>query len=244
LSAEEKIILAYFATKGDAFHMEFLEAGQVPKIHAKEEFIRRYLSEKVYRQMRLCLFQAGEYLYTEGETTGYLFIMLDGSCKVFKTLENGKTVLLCRYEEAQVLGEFELFGDPVAKTNVQALKNTYCLAVSVCEHRSLLLSDNQFLQFVCYQTCCKIERNNTNTATNLLYPLEQRLAGYILTMQNNGSFSANYTMLAEYLGCSLRHLLRTFRTLCDKQILQKTNAVYLLQDAHSLEILAGNIYRQ
>lgn len=224
--------------------MKFADAEQIPRIREKQELVRRHLSENVYRTMRLCLFRAGEYLYREGEPARYLFIILDGSCKVFKILENGKTVLLCRYEEVQVLGEFELFSGQTAKTNVQALKDTYCLAVSIREHRDLLLADNRFLQFVLRRTCMKIERNNANTAANLLYPLEQRLAAYLLAMQDRGSFSANYTMLAEYLGCSLRHLFRTFRALCDRQILQKTDTAYLLQDIAALEALAGSIYLQ
>lgn len=224
--------------------MKFLETRQVEKIRAKDALIQQYLSEQVYRQTRLCLFRAGEYLYMEGKTAGYILILLDGSCKVFKTLENGKTVMLCSYQDFQILGEFELFGDPIAKTNVQALKDTYCLAISVPEHSGLLLSDNQFLQFVCRRACAKLDRNNISMATNLLYPLEQRLAGYILIMQDHGSFSTHYGMLAEYMGCSLRHLLRTFRTLCDKQILQKAPAGYLLKDIRALEMLAGNIYRQ
>lgn len=224
--------------------MKFLERGQAPQLYAREELIRPFLSEEVYGKMRLCCFQPGEYLFAEGERSGYLLILLDGVCKVFKMLENGKTLLLCRYEDVQVLGEFELFGDPTAKTNVQALKETYCLSVSLPENRNLLLSDNRFLQYVCRQACAKIERNNTNMATNLLYPLEQRLAGYLLTMQSDGAFSANYTMLAEYLGCSQRHLLRTFRALCEKQILEKRGTTYLLKDVRALEKLAGDIYRQ
>ena len=224
--------------------MKFLDEGQFQKIRAKEKLIRQHLSEDISRVMRLCLFQPGEYLYKEGEAARYLFIIVDGSCKVFKTSENGKAILLCRYEDIQVLGEFELFSDRIAKTNVQALKSTYCFAVSIEEHRDLLLSDNRFLRFALRQTCAKIERNNVNAAANLLYPLDQRLAAYILTMQNDGSFSANYTMLAEYLGCSLRHLLRTFHTLCDQQILQKAGPAYSLKNAPALEALAGQIYRQ
>lgn len=224
--------------------MKFMDEGPFQRIQAKEELIRQHLSDDVSLAMRLCLFQPGEYLYREGEAAGYLFIIVDGSCKVFRTLENGKAILLCRYEDIQVLGEFELFSDQIAKTNVQALKSTYCLALSIEDHRDLLLSDNRFLRFALCQTCAKIGRNNVNTAANLLYPLEQRLAAYILSMQNDGSFSANYTMLAEYLGCSLRHLLRTFHTLCDRQILQKAGPAYFLKNIPALESLAGQISRQ
>ncbi|WP_411677232.1 cyclic nucleotide-binding domain-containing protein [Caproicibacter sp.] len=224
--------------------MEFITAGQAPEIAAKAESIRRSFSKQVSAWMRLCVFRAGEYLYREGDDSGDLLILLAGSCKVFKTLENGKNVLLCRYEKIEVLGEFELFGDPAAKTNVQALTDVYCMAFSVSEHRESLLSDNAFLRFVLREIGAKAGRSNLNLAINLMYPLEQRVAGYILTMQKNGAFSTNYTMLSEYLGCSLRHLLRTFRVLCEKEMLKKTESSYLIQDVVALEALAGNVYRQ
>ncbi len=224
--------------------MIFLEKSNVPKIKSKLESVRQYLSENVYQQMKLCCFKSGEFIFTEGETIEYLFIILEGNCKVFKTLENGKTNLLCCYEDIQILGEFEIFGDSLAKTNIQALQDTYCLAISVNLHRDLLMSDNKFLQFICRQTCAKIDRNNKNAAINLFYPLEQRLAGYLLVMQNDGVFSGNYTMLAEYLGCSHRHLLRTLHLLCNNHLIEKQKATYLIKDIRALEHLADGIYQQ
>lgn len=224
--------------------MKYLELHQRPELTELVRSVQSELSDTAFRCFRLCRFDAGEFLYTEGRQAGCFLILLTGSCKVFKTLENGRTVLLCLYDDVQALGEFELFGDPVAKTNVQALTETYCLAAAVRDQRERLLADNSFLQFVCRQTCAKTERNNANIAINLLYPLEQRLAGYILAMQKNAVFSANYTLLAESLGCSLRHLLRTFRALCDKGLLQKTKAGYRLADTGALEKIAGNVYRQ
>ena len=224
--------------------MKYLELGQKPELMEQVRSVQSELSDAAFRCFRLCRFDAGEFLYTEGKQAGCFLILLTGSCKVFKTLENGRTVLLCLYDDIQVIGEFELFGDPIAKTNVQALTETYCLAAFVQDQREWLLADNSFLQFVCRQTCAKTDRNNSNIAINLLYPLEQRLVGYVLVMQKNGVFSANYTLLAESLGCSLRHLLRTFRSLCDKGLLQKTKAGYRLANITALEKIAGNVYRQ
>lgn len=224
--------------------IRYLELSQKPELLESINRVRSSLSEEAFGCFRLCRYEAGELLYQEGRQAGSLQIMLAGSCKVFKTLENGRNVLLCIYEDINVMGEFELFGDPFAKTNVQCLKETYCLSALVQEHREQLLSDNSFLQFVCRETCAKTDRNSSNIAINLLYPLEQRLAGYILVMQKNGVFAANYTLLAESLGCSLRHLLRIFRSLCDKNLLQKTKAGYLILDNQSLNKIAGNVYRQ
>lgn len=221
--------------------MEQANSKEFERFWRETQLVRANVSNETFALLQPCVFHAGEYLYTEGEATDMLYLMLEGSCKVFKLLENGKSLLLCLYDDVQVLGEFELFSDPVAKSNVQALRETYCYALPLEKYRAQLLADNLFLQFVLRQTCAKVHRNNNNTARNLLYPLEQRLAAYILKTQDGGRFFANYTMLAEYLGCSLRHLLRTLHTFCTRGLLQKAARGYLLSNTAGLQALAKEL---
>ncbi len=223
--------------------MKQISLTDQPRLKEKAELVKRHLSAAVFEKMQPCLFKNGEFLCVEGERAAYLYIILDGRCRVFKTLENGKVLLVCHYEDIQVLGEFELFTDSIAKTTIQALGDFCCLAISVSEYKELLLADNQFLQWVCRQTCEKVERNNQTTGINLLYPLEQRLANYILVMQNDGVFFSNYTRLSQYLGCSHRHLLRTLGLLCKKQFLEKEDAGYRLKNPSALKQLAGNLFQ-
>lgn len=221
--------------------MEQANSKEFERFWRETQLVRANVSNETFALLQPCVFHAGEYLYTESEATDMLYLMLEGSCKVFKLLENGKSLLLCLYDDVQVLGEFELFSDPVAKSNVQALRETYCYALPLEKYRAQLLADNLFLQFVLRQTCAKVHRNNNNTARNLLYPLEQRLAAYILKTQDGGRFFANYTMLAEYLGCSLRHLLRTLHTFCTRGLLQKAARGYLLSNTAGLQALAKEL---
>ena len=48
-------------------------------------------------------------------------------------------------------------------------------------------------------------------------------------------------MLAEYLGCSLRHLLRTLHTFCTRGLLQKAARGYLLSNTAGLQALAKEL---
>lgn len=222
--------------------MKQISLADQPRLKEKMELVKPNLSAGVFEKMQLCRFQNGEFLCVEGERASNLYILLDGRCRVFKTLENGKVLMVCQYEDIQVLGEFELFTDSIAKTTIQALGEFYCLAILVAEYKELLLADHQFLQWVCRQACEKVERNNRTTAINLLYPLEQRLANYLLVMQNDGVFFSNYTRLSQYLGCSHRHLLRTLGLLCEKQLLEKEGTRYRLKNPSALKQLAGNLF--
>ncbi len=77
-----------------------------------------------------------------------------------------------------------------------------------------------------------------NSSINLLYPLENRLASYILAtgerIDNNEEiikFNENLTEIAELLGTSYRHLLRTLNNLsCKGAIRKKINYFQVLDE--------------
>jgi len=85
-----------------------------------------------------------------------------------------------------------------------------------------------------------------NSSINLLYPLENRLASYINEFLTNDEdsniyidFDENLVNIAELLGSSYRHLLRTLNTLSKKGVLEKEDGKYKVL----LEELAGDLYQ-
>ena len=89
-----------------------------------------------------------------------------------------------------------------------------------------------------------------NSSTNLLYPLEKRLASYINTVaifmeSPDGDeylwFNENLTYLAELLGTSYRHLLRTLNDLCTQGVIHKEKEGYRVVDKVHLSKI-GDLY--
>ena len=89
-----------------------------------------------------------------------------------------------------------------------------------------------------------------NSSINLLYPLENRLASYINEFLTNDEdsniyidFDENLVNIAELLGSSYRHLLRTLNTLSKKGVLEKEDGKYKVINKVLLEELAGDLYQ-
>ncbi|MPM79649.1 hypothetical protein SDC9_126688 [bioreactor metagenome] len=87
-----------------------------------------------------------------------------------------------------------------------------------------------------------------NSSINLLYPLENRLASYINESLVCGDnlyidFDENLNNIAELLGSSYRHLLRTFNTLCKKGVLKREDGKYKIINKVLLKDLAGDLYQ-
>jgi len=183
--------------------------------------------------MELILFKKNEQICKQDEEISYLFFLVDGKAKTYRLLKNGRTLLLIFNSPFQVIGDVEFMNKDVADSNVEAVEDTCCVAISFEYIRKFALSDHKFLQFMCNQLANKLRKSTSNSSVNLLYPLENRLASYILEfviskedIKENIKFQGNLVQVAQLLGSSYRHLLRTLKDFCDKGILRKCDGGY------------------
>ncbi|CJJ19098.1 Cyclic AMP receptor-like protein [Streptococcus pneumoniae] len=116
--------------------------------------------------------------------------------------------------------------------------------------RNQLFHDAKFLRCICGSLAHKLNRLSKNSTINLLYPLENRLASYMLAAgeravqhENRIVFSGNLTEIAELLGTSYRHLLRTLNIFCDKEIIKKNDGCYEVVNVDVLRELAADVYK-
>lgn len=208
--------------------------------------IEDYFTADMKNWMELFLFTKNEHLCREGEEMNYLYFFVEGRAKVYTTLSNGKSLLLSFYEGFKVLGDVELFQTHGAASSVQAIDDTYCVGIYIPAVREQLLQDSVFLTFMGKALSEKLNMLSKNSSINLYYPLEHRLSSYILATGVKAEriiFKENLTYLAEMLGTSYRHLLRTLDLLCKKGTVQKRENGYEVINEIELRNLAGNIYR-
>ena len=175
------------------------------------------------KHMKLLKFDKYEYLSREEEDLEYLLFFVQGKAKVFKTLPNGRNLLLAFYNPIRVIGDIEIVKNQSATGTIQALSTCYCLAIPMKKARLELTNDRKFLKFTCESLAEKLAAVSMNSSINLLYPLENRLSSYInefLTNDENSNiyidFDENLVNIAELLGSSYRHLLITLNVLCKK----------------------------
>lgn len=214
--------------------------------------ISSYFETDISQHMAFFHFERNDYILKEGEPFTHLYFFLEGKAKIYKTLSNGKALLLCFYHDFNILGEVELFHSDYFKTNVQAINDVYCIGIPVNIVRNLLLEDRIFLKNICHFLAEKLNRLSTNSTINLLYPLENRLASYIVstteeTVNDKDKslliFNENLTELSELLGTSYRHLLRTLYHFCNTGVLKKDKNSYLVMDEKKLQLLASDLYK-
>lgn len=211
--------------------------------------MHKLFESSILDQLELIRFNKMEYLCYEQEKMTHLMFFVEGRAKVFRTLANGKRMLICFYEPFEVMGEVELLQQRKASSNAQALSTCYVLALKMEIAREKLGADITFLKFACSILSEKLHNLGSSSAVNLFYPLENRLAYYILIVtecdkkkaEDKRVFNENLTYLSELLGVSYRHLLRTLNELCQKSIIVKEKGKYIVISEDKLQQLAGDL---
>lgn len=213
--------------------------------------INKFFSKDIRPYAELFLFNKGDHICREGEFLRYLFFLVEGKAKVYSSLSNGKTILICFYNPVKLIGDIEFIKFEPANSNFQVTEDSYCIAISLERVRDYLLDDIKFMRFMCESLSEKLIRLSKNSSINLLDPLENRLASYILAIgistDINGVrviiFNENLTEIASLLGTSYRHLLRTLKIFCNNGILKKKNNCFEVIDLNMLKSLAVDLYR-
>lgn len=209
--------------------------------------LMNYFSEDVSAYLTLHHFSKGEMICRMDEPLTHLYFFVEGRAKVYRSLENGKQLLLCFYAPMQMVGDLEVLRGGCATTNMETLTECVCIGIPFKIIQNELSNDVTFLKCVCDSLGQKLDRLSKNSTVNLLSPVESRIASYIVKMAVKDSsgrliFEGNITQIAEFLGTSFRHLHRTLQHLCTAGILEKKSTTYIVMDFDKLEELSQDVY--
>ncbi len=196
-------------------------------------------STDIKKMMFIAHFPKGDFICKEDDVLNYIFFLVKGKAKVFSSQENGKSLLLCFYQNFEIIGEVEFFTNTNYTTNVQVLTDAYCIGIKLSVVKTYLMNDNIFLRYISSSLATKLSRNTRNCSFNLLYPLENRLATYILASNEDLRFHENLTLLSELLATSYRHLLRVLTQFCTIGLLKKYDSYYEIINFEALEELSN-----
>ena len=178
----------------------------------------------------------------------YFYFFVKGRAKVYISTPNGKSLLIRFYSPIQVIGDVEITCDESIDCNIQAIEDCICIGIPLHIIHHVSTYDHKFLSFICKHLSYKLTSTSASTSLNVLYPLENRLASYLLALYPNylnpedKVVTDNFTQLAELLGADYRHFLRIVDKLCSKNIIKKENRSLVIVNREELKKLAVDLY--
>ena len=166
---------------------------------------------------------------------------------MYSVMENGHSILAAFHKPFEVLGDVELFTSDRYSLSVEALSDTVCLAVPTDAVKKASDRNCRLLTFLCGRLGRKLAYRNLAESINLRYPVENRLASYLLaTAAEDGLIvgTDNLGEIADFIGASYRQLSRVVRRFRDAGILAKSRNRILVLDRKRLIPLAPDRYNR
>ncbi|WP_280169344.1 transcriptional regulator YeiL [Priestia megaterium] len=188
--------------------------------------------------IQACQFDRGEFVYKEGSYPQYIYYLVEGKAKLYVTHENGKVSLIHFLQAPTFMGEVELLHSQQYSKAIQTVTKTICLAIPINTCKNKLLTDVTFLRHLCIFLSEKATTISAKYTQNQAYPLENRLAAFIMLSADGNFYKEKHTEVCEYLGVSYRHLLHVLAQLCKTDIIEKQSQGYIIRDRERLEQLA------
>lgn len=202
-------------------------------------------------RFQLVRFHPKELLYPEKESISQVYFFISGHLKISANLSSGQTLLLRFYNSFHFIGDLELYEMASPANSIEAVTECTCIAFSIVDIKHKLFADTRFLNYISKSLAEKLAASSQNSAINILYPLEKKLASYIFVVgerkkHDDGRtiiiFYENLRLTAALLGTSYRHLHRTLRQFQENGILTHDNKAYIVADEAALRELASDLY--
>jgi CRP/FNR family putative post-exponential-phase nitrogen-starvation transcriptional regulator len=221
-----------------------------------ENYIKKYNIEDFFgidmkKYMELHIFDKGSHLVKNNEPIDYFYFFVEGKVKVYTVLKNGKSLLFRLYKPLSIIGDVEFVDCDTANSNIEAINECLCIGISMSNIRKYAINDPTFLKCMCTSLGKKFISSSIASSINILYPLENRLSSYLLAIAPENSRHSNldggiitdkFTEMADLLGTSYRHLIRTINKLCHEKIIKKERNSIVILNIDALQKLAGDLY--
>lgn len=183
-------------------------------------------------------FESGEVILEEGSVPVCLYYLIEGRAKLYLSHENGRISLINFLNGPCFMGEMELIGAQEYCNGITAITPCTCYRIHTNGCKGKLMCDVKFLRHLCLFLGQKAIGNTSNYSQNQSYPLEVRLANFILMTSHNGYYREKHTEVSEYLGVTYRHLLYVLADFVKRGLLKKTDMGYYILNPSALQEIA------
>lgn len=221
----------------------YIEAFQLEGIFPKE--LKKYL--------QLYTFKQGEYICLQGDSLEAVYFLVEGKIKVYTMSPEGKTLILSFLTPIEVLGDIEYIREMEFINTVEAVTETVVIGVHKRWLHRYASDYPPFLQFLLDVITKKFHMKNSAMRFNLLYPVEVRLASYLLSVSFDKSdpfynIESNHIHLkdvANLIGTSYRHLNRVIQKFSEDDLIERSKGYIYIKDRDGLMKMANHsIYEE
>ncbi|MBW4841706.1 MAG: cyclic nucleotide-binding domain-containing protein, partial [Paenibacillaceae bacterium] len=213
--------------------------------------LRKVFPEALLPYLTLYAYDQGELICTQGEPSHSLYVLVRGKIKIYNTSPEGRTLVISFKNPLEVIGDVEYIRDGDIINTVEAVSPVQMIGVEYRWLRKHGEEHSPLLNFLLEIITKKFYMKSSSLSFNLLYPVEIRLASYLLSVSFDeadtlflGKLStADLVDAANLIGTSYRHLNRVLQKFKAQGLIERSRDGITVKDRGGLHNLASrNIY--
>lgn len=205
--------------------------------------------KQIIRHLSLYHFDEGECICSQGESSQFLYVLVKGKLKIFTTSIEGKTLILSFKTPLELIGDIEFVRGIDIINTVEAISPVMMIGVHYRWLEKYGKEDPSFLRFLLDVITKKFYVKSHSMSFNLMYPVDVRLASYLLSVLGDESESSmegqqlrtvSLKDVANLIGTSHRHLNRVIQQFCKEGLVVRNKEFVIVQDREGLRSLASH----
>lgn len=230
-----------------------MKEGNIQKI---TDYLIKYDLEKYFPgsykdKLQLFSFTEGEDLFVPGEKLDRLYFLVEGKIKIYTLTPEGQSLINRFKKPLAVIGDVEYVKESAVLNSVEAVSPGEMIGFPYAALKELEKEHPSILRFLLEMVAHKFYTESHFTSMHMLYPVDVRLAGYLLSISSAGEGTAfhqemrtsSLSELAEWIGTSYRHLNRVLKKMEADGIIERARGSIMIKNPAQLRQLAkGNIY--
>ena len=149
-------------------------------IHYMEHFgLMEVVKEKYIERMELHRYHRGEMIYYMKDELNYLYFLVEGKVLIHLQTMDGKEMHLDFGEPLELLGDVEYISSSGIYSNVEAIKESYLLAMPMEVVDDNARDNSKFYEMTSKFLAQKLRKTSKKFTEMILYPLKNRIATYL-----------------------------------------------------------------
>ncbi|MFC0522788.1 Crp/Fnr family transcriptional regulator [Pontibacillus salicampi] len=224
---------------------------QLLQKYVKEFQLDSFFSSPSLGAFRLYEISKGETICTKGDSLSTMYLLVKGKVKIFTTTLEGKSLILRFKTPFAIIGDVEYVKQTEVFNTVESVSDGYLIGLPFHDIKKHEAHNHAFLQFLLEIITHKFYTESHASTVNMLYPVDVRLASYLLSLSKEGEGSLFHEEMrtsilqdiADVIGTSYRHLNRVLQDFHQHNIIERTRGMIIIKDVETLKKRAnGNIY--
>jgi len=218
--------------------------------------LRRFDLESVFHEpllahLSLHRFEQGSRICAQGDPACCLYVLVEGKIKIYTTSAEGKTLILSFKNPLELIGDIEYVQGGSFLNTVEAVSPVRMIAVPYQVLKKHGHHHAPFLQLLLEIIVRKFTLKSEALSFNLLFPVDVRLASYLLSVTDDNPHApwnhplgtASLMDAAHLIGTSYRHLNRVIQQFCADGLIERTRQGIRIMDREGLRLRSHhNIY--